>query len=135
VPEHAQTTVAHLTLTKSGAQPYVERREYMLPLTVGWLRRNFHEDRSWLVQAMIAPLAPNGKVLPHIDAGAFYRGRARHHLVITSASGCWFRCGDENITMHQGQLWWFDNSIEHACSNLLPNQPRTHLIFDTEPLA
>jgi aspartyl/asparaginyl beta-hydroxylase (cupin superfamily) len=42
------------------------------------------------------------------------------------------RCGDEEIAMHEGELWWFDNKEEHEARND-SDHDRIHLIFDLEP--
>jgi quercetin dioxygenase-like cupin family protein len=42
------------------------------------------------------------------------------------------RCGDEENTMHTGELWWFDNKEVHEARND-GTTDRVHLIFDLEP--
>ena len=42
------------------------------------------------------------------------------------------RCGDEEVTMREGELWWFDNKEEHEARNE-SDHDRIHLIFDLEP--
>jgi len=50
------------------------------------------------------------------------------HLVLKSTAGSWLRAGDEEVTMREGELWWFDNKAVHEAWN--KGGDRIHLIFD-----
>jgi quercetin dioxygenase-like cupin family protein len=82
-------------------------------------------------RARIVKLAPGRRVPPHRDRGEYYARRDRYHLVLRSA-GSSMRCGDEEVTMREGELWWFDNKEEHEARNE-SDRDRIHLIFDLEP--
>ncbi len=84
-----------------------------------------------LGRAKIVRLPAGSRVLPHRDRGEYYARRDRYHLVLQS-TGSWMRCGDEEITMREGELWWFDNKEEHEARNP-SDRDRIHLIFDLEP--
>ena len=77
----------------------------------------------------VSNLDPGKEIIPHIDNGAYYVHRDRYHLVINSVNGTQFTAGDETVTMHENELWWFDNKKMHSVKNL-GDQSRTHLIFD-----
>jgi hypothetical protein len=48
---------------------------------------------------------------------------------LDSAPGAYLKCGDEQVEMEVGQLWWFDNKVLHSAYNG-SSVPRVHLIFD-----
>jgi hypothetical protein len=138
VPEHRDTQSIHLTraIPVAGAL-YRDIRVHALtddwrrlPSIASWLEKCCCELGGSLVQAMIARLNPGARIYPHIDSGQFYRGRDRYHLVISSPAGCWFRSGEEAVIMSEGELWWFNNALQHEVINLSPDRPRLHLIFD-----
>jgi aspartyl/asparaginyl beta-hydroxylase (cupin superfamily) len=73
---------------------------------------------------------PAGKVVkPHADEGRYSEYYDRFHLVLCSAPGCLFHCGDETVHMATGELWWFDNNIIHEVTNNSAGD-RIHLIID-----
>ena len=82
-----------------------------------------------LGRAKLVMLPAGRRVYPHIDRGEYYRVRDRYHLVIRSTAGSWLRAGDEEVTMQEGELWWFDNKAMHEAWNH-GDQDRLHLIFD-----
>lgn len=86
-----------------------------------------------LGRAKIVCLPAGRKVYPHIDRGAYYRLHGRHHLVLKSALGSWFKAGDEEVRMREGELWWFDNDQMHEAEND-GTEDRIHVIFDLLPI-
>jgi len=80
---------------------------------------------------LLAKLKPHGQVYPHTDGGDYYRLRDRYHLVLSSTQGSPMACGDEEVTMREGDVWWFDNKLTHSAFNT-SGQDRVHLIFDLE---
>jgi uncharacterized cupin superfamily protein len=48
---------------------------------------------------------------------------------LKSGPGCNFRCGDEEVFMRPGDVWWFQNAIEHEVTNN-SGDDRLHLIVD-----
>ncbi|MEL6564151.1 MAG: aspartyl/asparaginyl beta-hydroxylase domain-containing protein [Pseudomonadota bacterium] len=101
--------------------------------------RAFLEDVSTeldadLSRAKIVCLPAGKKVYPHIDRGEYYRFRGRYHFVLKSSAGSWLKAGDEEVRMHEGELWWFDNDQMHEAFND-GDQDRVHIIFDLLPAA
>ena len=101
------------------------------------MARAFLEDVSTeldadLSRAKIVCLPAGKKVYPHIDRGEYYRFRGRYHFVLKSSAGSWLKAGDEEVRMHEGELWWFDNDQMHEAFND-GDQDRVHIIFDLLP--
>lgn len=82
-----------------------------------------------LGRAKLVMLPAGRRVYPHIDRGEYYRVRDRFHLVLKSTAGSWLRAGDEEVTMREGELWWFDNKSVHEAWNH-GDEDRLHMIFD-----
>jgi hypothetical protein len=82
-----------------------------------------------LGRVMITKLSPGKRILPHEDKGAPATYYDRYHVVLNSAPGCLFRTGDETVYMKTGELWWFDNTVEHEVINN-SCEDRVHLIID-----
>lgn len=82
-----------------------------------------------LGRAKLVLLPAGRRVYPHVDRGEYYRLRDRYHLVLKSTDGSWLKAGDEEITMREGELWWFDNKALHEAWNK-GAEDRIHLIFD-----
>lgn len=80
-------------------------------------------------RVMINKLRPGGRVYPHADTPAHAEYWDRYHVVLQSEKGCTFRCGDETVHMPVGQVWWFQNAIEHEVINASPVD-RIHMIVD-----
>jgi outer membrane protein assembly factor BamB len=114
----------------SRATPYATR----YPATLRWLEAFAREHNATLCRALIAKLKPKSQVYRHYDKGEYYRIRDRYHLVISSPSGSPMLCGDEEVVMRQGELWWFDNKKPHESFNH-SDKGRIHLIFDLLPNA
>jgi len=53
----------------------------------------------------------------------------RYHIVLKSSPGTIFRCGDEQVYMAMGEVWWFNNLIEHEVLNNSIDD-RIHLVVD-----
>ncbi len=82
-----------------------------------------------LGRILITKLRPGAVIAPHTDMGApadFYQ---RYHIVLSSSAGCLFRAMDETVQMKTGELWWFDNTVEHEVINNSA-EDRIHLIID-----
>jgi outer membrane protein assembly factor BamB/adenine/guanine phosphoribosyltransferase-like PRPP-binding protein len=101
------------------------------PAAVRWVEEFAQRQRKGIARVLLAKLKPHGQVCRHIDGGEYYRHRDRYHLVLSSISGSPMRCGDEEVVMQEGELWWFDNKQVHEAFNP-SDTPRIHLIFDLE---
>lgn len=82
-----------------------------------------------LGRVMVVNLKPGGHIDPHVDEGAYAAHYDRFHLVLRSAEGNQFRCGDETVHMREGELWKFDHRTEHQVANL-SEHGRIHIIID-----
>lgn len=115
------------------AQETVETDNWRLfARTAEYLTRFAAEESGELSRAMIVRLKPQGRVLSHIDHGAYYAIRDRYHLVIQSPGGSEMRSGGETAIFQPGELWCFNNKVVHEALNH-SNDWRIHLIFDLVP--
>lgn len=70
----------------------------------------------------------------HKDIGDTYvsiPNAKRYYLVVNGKEGNMIRCGDESVSMHTGELWWFNANEEHESMNI-SNEDRIHLMLDFE---
>lgn len=82
-----------------------------------------------LGRVMINNIKPGGKIFPHEDTPEHVKYYSRFHIVLQSAPGVYFRCGDENVYMATGEVWWFNNALEHEVINN-SNTDRIHMVLD-----
>lgn len=82
-----------------------------------------------LGRCLINRIAPGGRIFPHCDSEDHAAYYDRHHIVIQAAPGVDFRAGDEHAMMQTGEIWWFDNAVEHEVVNN-SGVDRIHLIVD-----
>lgn len=82
-----------------------------------------------LGRCMINKIAPGGRIFPHADTPEHAEYYSRFHIVIQSSPGVAFRCDDEQVYMATGEVWWFNNKLEHEVINNSADD-RIHLIVD-----
>lgn len=82
-----------------------------------------------LGRCMINKLNVGGKIYPHADTPAHAKYWDRFHIVLQSSPGSNFRCGDEWVNMETGDVWWFNNELEHEVINN-SDDDRIHLVID-----
>lgn len=82
-----------------------------------------------LGRVMINKLLPGGVIYPHADTPLHADYWDRFHIVLASAPGSNFRCGDEVVNMRTGDIWWFNNKLEHEVVNNSAHE-RVHMIID-----
>lgn len=82
-----------------------------------------------LGRCIINKLNPGGVIYPHADTPAHAEYWDRFHIVLQSAPGSNFRAGDEWVHMRAGEVWWFNNRIEHEVINNSADE-RIHLVVD-----
>jgi Aspartyl/Asparaginyl beta-hydroxylase len=80
-------------------------------------------------RVMINRLKCGGRVFPHADTPVHANYWDRYHIVLQSSPGCDFRCADEHLYMQPGQVWWFQNALEHEVVNNGAVE-RIHMIID-----
>jgi hypothetical protein len=101
------------------------------PAIMQWTQAFARREGKRVARMLLAKLKPHGQVYPHVDGGDYYQIRDRYHLVLASPSGSHMACGDEEVVMREGDVWWFDNKQRHTASNATDSD-RIHLIFDLE---
>ena len=100
------------------------------PLLVNYLYTKFPSLRTELVRIIISKLHPGDKVARHHDVGRSYR-KNRFHF---SLQGTYkYYVADEEITIHPGTLFWFDNKQLHGAENI-GDIDRITTIFDIDPI-
>lgn len=82
-----------------------------------------------LGRCLITRLAPGDTIDAHEDGGSHAAYYERYHIVLQGEPGSIFRCGNEKLCMATGEVWWFNNAIEHEVINNSAND-RIHLIVD-----
>lgn len=82
-----------------------------------------------LGRVMINRLQCGGRVFPHADTPVHANYWDRYHIVLQSSPGCQFRCAEETVYMPPGQIWWFQNALEHEVVNN-GSIERIHMIVD-----
>ncbi|MFW2042664.1 aspartyl/asparaginyl beta-hydroxylase domain-containing protein [Acinetobacter sp. ULE_I001] len=70
-----------------------------------------------LGRVMINKIAPAGKIYPHADSPEHTDYYTRFHVVLQSSAGCYLRAGDEQLEMKTGDVFWFNNKLEHEVVN------------------
>ncbi len=70
-----------------------------------------------LGRVFITKIPPQGKILPHVDEGASAEYYDRYHIFLKNYEGSIFRCGNEIICPSAGDVYWFNNQIEHEVIN------------------
>lgn len=82
-----------------------------------------------LGRVMLNKIRPGGRIFAHADTPAHAEYWDRYHYVVQSAPGVVFRVGEERLTMQTGEVWWFQNLIEHEVINNSADD-RIHLVID-----
>lgn len=70
-----------------------------------------------LGRVMINKIKPGGKIYPHADSPEHTDYYTRFHVVLQSSVGCYLRAGDEQLEMKTGDVFWFNNKLEHEVVN------------------
>lgn len=82
-----------------------------------------------LGRVMINRIAPGGNIFPHADTPEHANYYRRFHVVLQSAPGVMFRCGDERPSWETGAVFWFNNKLEHEVINNSA-EDRIHMVID-----
>lgn len=110
------------------AMPY--EAWWALPETRALVMRVFASlQGERLGRVIITRLAPGKAIEAHADAGAPATYYERAHLVLQGLPGSLFYCGNEQVCMRTGELWWIDNSQVHSVVNSSADD-RLHIIID-----
>lgn len=82
-----------------------------------------------LGRVLITSLAPGKSIAAHVDGGSHAEYYDRYHIVLQGLPGSIFRCGEEVVQMLSGEVWWFDNGVEHEVINNSADD-RIHIVVD-----
>lgn len=74
-----------------------------------------HGER--LGRVMINRIAPGGMIYPHADTPVHAEYWTRHHICLWGQPGAVIQCGDEKWEFQTGDIFWFNNSLEHSVVN------------------
>jgi hypothetical protein len=105
----------------------------LFPCLTAFLEKFAENMNGKLSRVNIVSLKPESQVYRHHDAGRYYKNRDRYHLILQSPSGSRFLCGDEEAVWREGEVWWFNNKLEHEAFNDSGEAERIHVIFDIKP--
>lgn len=70
-----------------------------------------------LGRVVVSRLAPGRQIYPHADQGAPAEFYQRYQIMLQCLPGVIFSAGDEVVQMKTGDVYWFDNTNEHAVIN------------------
>lgn len=82
-----------------------------------------------LGRVIITRLPPGKIITPHVDSGDHAAYYDRYHIILQNNPGSIFHCGYEAVSMKAGEIWWFQNAIEHSVENY-SNDDRLTMIID-----
>ena len=99
----------------------------MFPKTMQLIKETFPDEE--IGRIVIANLAPGEEVKPHRDEGLYSDTTDRYHFVVTTNPDVVSTSGDEQLHMSRGDIYWFNNHIEHSVKNTGTTN-RIHLIVD-----
>lgn len=70
-----------------------------------------------LGRVFITKLPSSGRILPHKDEGKSPEHYDRYHIILQNYLGSDFRVEDEVVCMNAGDVYWFNNKVEHEIIN------------------
>lgn len=70
-----------------------------------------------LGRVMINKIMPGGQIFPHADSTEHCSYYTRFHIVLYGLPGAVLRCDDEQMEMRTGDVFWFNNALEHSVVN------------------
>lgn len=82
-----------------------------------------------LGRVMINKIAQGGRIYPHEDTPEHTEYYTRFHIVLQSSAGCFIRAGDEQLEMRGGEVFWFNNKLDHEVVNN-SNTERLSMVID-----
>lgn len=85
-------------------------------------------EATRLGRVMITRLGPGKEITPHVDGGLYAQYYDRYHVFLQNLPGSNFRAGDEIICPKAGDVYWFNNRIEHEVINRSSDDRLTMII-------
>jgi hypothetical protein len=86
-------------------------------------------DATRLGRVMITRLAPGKKIYSHTDGGGYADYFKRYHVILQNLPGSNTRAENEVVCPKAGEVYWFNNNVEHEVVNH-SNEDRITLIID-----
>jgi hypothetical protein len=123
-------------------QPAFAALPQAIPIVFGLMARVVGEH---LGRVFISRMAPGICIPPHTDRiqpaedafpdrippAVYY---SRYQIALQAQPGIVFRAMDEKVYMAPGEVWWFDNCVEHEVINNSADD-RISLVIDIRPFA
>ena len=88
-------------------------------------------EASRIGRVIITRLPSGKRIKPHPDTGEYASAYDRYHIVLHALPGCQFRAEEDAVQMRTGEVWWFQNRVEHEVVNNSSDE-RIHLIVDLQ---
>ena len=90
---------------------------------VNFMKRHFHaHSRCGFLSLPVGDI-----VGTHTDQGTYYLTKDRYHLSIQGRYK--YHCGDDEVIVEPGTLFWFDNKKPHGAKNI-GDELRITFVFD-----
>lgn len=70
-----------------------------------------------LGRVIISRLRPGASIAPHVDHGAPATYYSRFHVALQCLPGALNISGGESVQYRPGEVWWFNNKVEHSIVN------------------
>lgn len=121
-----QEQLEHFDQHENVDQPVYKNLPEARPLIFGMMAAVQGER---LGRCIINRIRPGGVISPHADTPVHAEYWDRFHIVLQSSPGSIFRCESEKVYMATGEVWWFNNRLEHEVINNSADD-RIHLIVD-----
>lgn len=71
-------------------------------------------------------------ITPYKHFGSYYEKHHRFYIVMESPLGTYIKCGNEEVIMRPGELWWVNTKETHDMDNSSTDTHASHLIFDLQ---
>lgn len=120
--EYGRSDAQHESVDQPAFAKLPEARAIIFPLMA-------RVQGERLGRVMINSLRPGGRIFPHSDTAAHAAYYTRFHCVLDTSPGAVIRCGVEKLHMRQGDVWWFNNALEHEVVNGGISD-RIHMVID-----
>lgn len=83
-----------------------------------------------LGRSFISKMGPGKHISAHCDSHVFSKYYGRYHISLKDNDKTLFRCGDEYFAPKVGDIFYFDNSLEHEVWNDHESLERWTLVID-----
>lgn len=80
-------------------------------------------------KVMFTTLYPKSSISEHVDEGSYSDHFDRMHIPLITSDKVVFKCGAEQISMKEGEIFVFNHKLPHSVTND-GNHERFHLVID-----